>query len=119
MIFVFFKINQLNSLDGQLSRSFFYINTETKYFHFEYISTCNILDPSDYDAYDDEIPTPAPRKLRKGQNQEEEEFFSRPVVPKWERQAYSCDLQSDLYLLQQEKFIKGDDIAEGARNCSR
>lgn len=64
----------------------------------------------DYDnAIDQNARTNAPiaKKPRKGQNLEEEEYFSRPKVPIYEERFNACDKMSTLYVLQQELFIKG------------
>ncbi|XP_055682880.1 voltage-dependent calcium channel subunit alpha-2/delta-3 [Lutzomyia longipalpis] len=72
-----------------------------------------------YDDYDT-ATVPTQRKLRKGQNQEEEDYFNRPKEIKYETKHYSCDKQSQLYLLNQSMFIQGNGFSgEGPRNCSR
>lgn len=66
----------------------------------------------DYMAGDkhDDIPTVTqkPRRIVKGQDQEEEEYYNRVVKTVMEREAYPCDREANLYILQQEKFISGD-----------
>ncbi|XP_044742062.1 voltage-dependent calcium channel subunit alpha-2/delta-3 [Chrysoperla carnea] len=61
------------------------------------------------------------KKLRKGQNQEEEDFFNKPRELICERKHRACDKQIDLYILQQKKFIDGDIRYNGKvpTTCSR
>ena len=60
------------------------------------------------------------KKPRKGQTLEEEEYFSRPKVAKYEDRFNACDKKSTLYVLQQELFIQGRGYtSEAPTNCSR
>lgn len=82
-----------------------------------------------YDAYDSTGEyhgprmTPPPRVMRKGFDQEEEDFYKRPRIAVWGQLPYPCDRKADLYVLQQHRFIHGDDfMANGPTNginCSR
>uniref|UniRef100_A0A1B0CZ82 Uncharacterized protein n=1 Tax=Phlebotomus papatasi TaxID=29031 RepID=A0A1B0CZ82_PHLPP len=77
-----------------------------------------------YDDYDTATPPydkgPSQKKLRKGQSQEEEDYFNRPKEIKYETFHYACDKQSQLYILNQSMFIQGNGFSgEGPRNCSR
>lgn len=62
------------------------------------------------------------RKLRKGQNLEEEEYFERLAQqkPKPVYISEPCDKQSTLYIMNQTKFIV-EDAPQGVTqsNCSR
>lgn len=61
------------------------------------------------------------KPLRKGQNQEEEDFFNQVWEPECAWKHRSCDKTVDLYTLQQQLFIKGEggynDVVP--TNCSR
>ncbi|XP_055595759.1 voltage-dependent calcium channel subunit alpha-2/delta-3 [Uranotaenia lowii] len=62
---------------------------------------------SDYDDPDYE-DLGRPRKPKKPMVDEEEEYFSRPKEIKTEIVYKTCDKKSNLYVMQQDKFIKGD-----------
>lgn len=73
-----------------------------------------------YDDYGFESQTTAPRKFRKGQNQEEEDFFNRPKEPVFKEESYPCDKKTNLYILDQQMFIQGKDYGEEVpTNCSK
>lgn len=64
--------------------------------------------------------SPTAKKTRKGINVEEEEYFSRTKVAKYEDRFNACDKKSTLYVLQQELFIQGRGYtSEAPTNCSR
>lgn len=64
--------------------------------------------------------SPNAKRSRKGMNLEEEEYFSRPKVAKYEDRFNACDKKSTLYVLQQELFIQGRGYtSEAPTNCSR
>lgn len=68
-----------------------------------------------------ETPKPT-RKLRKGQNLEEEEYFERLAQqkPKPVYISEPCDKKATLYIINQTRFIVGD-VPTGVTqsNCSR
>lgn len=69
---------------------------------------------------EEQTKAPVSKKPRKGQNSEEEEYFSRPKVAKYEDRFNACDKKSTLYVLQQELFIQGRGYtSEAPTNCSR
>lgn len=71
-----------------------------------------------YDDYDSQTSPPI-KKLRKGQNQEEEDYFNRPKIPVYEDNYFACDMQYDLYILNQSRFIQGNGFRnEMTTNCS-
>lgn len=58
-----------------------------------------------FEDYDDKFDKPtATRKLRKGQNEEEEAYFNRVITPVWENQSYACDKKSNLYVLEHDEY---------------
>lgn len=73
---------------------------------------------NEYEDDYDEV-TMQSTKLRKGQNSEEEEYFSRPKENKTEQVPYACDKQSKLYLLNQTLFIQSGFTSEQRINCTR
>lgn len=67
-------------------------------------------------------PKPTMRKLRKGQNREEEEYFQRLAEQKPEPVYISepCDKKATLYLMNQTKFVSGEAPSGVMQsNCSR
>nr|XP_029712886.1 LOW QUALITY PROTEIN: voltage-dependent calcium channel subunit alpha-2/delta-3-like [Aedes albopictus] len=66
----------------------------------------------DYDTgveYEDSDYSDVPRKKpKKPLVDEEEEYFNRPKEIKMETVYEACDKKSNLYVMQQDKFIKGD-----------
>lgn len=57
------------------------------------------------DAEHDEV-RPTTRYMRKGQNQEEENYFNRVIEKEYETLYRACDKKTDLYILQQNLFSK-------------
>lgn len=78
----------------------------------------------DYMAGDkrEDMPTVTqkPRKIRKGQDEEEEEYYSRPPKVQYDKSSYPCDRLANLFILQQQRFISGDGfMAFSATNSTR
>lgn len=63
--------------------------------------------PADYDESDYSDLT-RPKKPKKIVVNEEEEYFNRPKEIRTETVYNACDKKSELYVMQQDKFIKGD-----------
>ncbi|XP_038110145.1 voltage-dependent calcium channel subunit alpha-2/delta-3 isoform X2 [Culex quinquefasciatus] len=64
-------------------------------------------DAEDYDESDYSDLT-RPKKPKKIVVNEEEEYFNRPKEIRTETVYNACDKKSELYVMQQDKFIKGD-----------
>lgn len=67
-----------------------------------YIFFVETVEDEDYIAYSTEKPA------KKTEQELEEEYFNRTIVQKFETVYYPCDKKSNLYLLQQERFLKGN-----------
>ncbi|XP_058447088.1 voltage-dependent calcium channel subunit alpha-2/delta-3 isoform X2 [Malaya genurostris] len=72
-----------------------------------------VASPDYYDAtmeYDDSDYTDLnrPKKPKKTYINDEDEYFNRPREIKMEMVYEACDKKSDLYVMQQDRFIKGD-----------
>lgn len=70
------------------------------FFNSSFLSTVEYED-SDYG----DMPRTKPKKIHVN---EEEEYFNRPKEIKTQTVYKSCDKKSNLYVMQQDKFIKGD-----------
>lgn len=58
--------------------------------------------------------------MRKGQNQEEENYFNRVIEKEYETIYRACDKKTDLYILQQNMFSTSGQIpSEMISNCAR
>lgn len=77
-------------------------------------------EPNDDYVEEEQTKAPVAKKSEKEQNLDEEEYFSRPKVAKYEDRFNACDKKSTLYVLQQELFIQGRGYtSEAPTNCSR
>lgn len=81
---------------------------------------------ADSAAYEDEPayvdretdgPTQRPKSLRKGQNQEEEDYFNRNQTELTEDIPYPCDKQYDLYDLDESNMVKNDGLDRMNTEC--
>lgn len=71
------------------------------------------------DAEHDDV-RPTTRFMRKGQNQEEENYFNRVIEKEYETIYRPCDKKTDLYILQQNVFSKNGQIPSLVKsNCAR
>lgn len=76
-----------------------------------------VYDEHDYDSA--VTMQPPSKKLRKGQNQEEEDYFNRILTPVYETDYFACDKQYDLYMLNQSLFIQGNGFSSKLKtSCS-
>lgn len=66
-----------------------------------------IVHDDDDDAEFDNSESITKKPVYVDEEDEEEKYFNRPIVPKYETTYRACDKKSDLYLLQQERFLKG------------
>lgn len=63
---------------------------------------------------------PTTRYMRKGQNQEEENYFNRLIEKEYETIYRACDKKTDLYILQQNLFSKSGQVpSHEISNCAR
>lgn len=72
-------------------------------------------DPAYYDSH--EVGTKKPN-LRKGQNQEEEDYFNRNQTPSYEEKFFACDKQYDLYDLNEQNLARNDGLDRMSTSCS-
>lgn len=71
------------------------------------------------DADQDFFP-PTTRYMRKGQNQEEENYFNRVIEKEYETIYRACDKKTDLYILQQNLFSETGQISSHMNSsCAR
>lgn len=82
-------------------------------------------DQNEYSSVDDEdlkMSTPKPKQgpktLRKGQNQEEEDYFNRNQTPIYEENYYACDKQYDLYDVSEDNLERNGQLDRQSTNCS-
>lgn len=75
-------------------------------------------DPAYYDNKDPAGPTSKPKMLRKGQNQEEEDYFNRIREPIWEETFYACDKEYELYDLNEANLGRNDGLDRMPTTCS-
>lgn len=64
-------------------------------------------EPDYGDGHRNKIDDSPKKPVYLDEEDEEEKYFNRPIVPKYETTYRACDKKSDLYLLQQERFLKG------------
>lgn len=95
---IFWTLSKINSYVGVLSMSY--------------------DDQAYYDSQDPTLPTQRPKTLRKGQNQEEEDYFNRNQTPIYEERFYACDKQYDLYDLDEQNLAKNDGLDRMNTSCS-
>ena len=58
------------------------------------------------------------RPLRKGQNQEEEDYFNRVIEHREESIYYACDIEYELYDLEEQNLDKNSALDRMHTNCS-
>lgn len=72
----------------------------------------------DYAELGSEGPTQRPKTLRKGQNQEEEDYFNRNQTPSYEPDYFACDKRYTLYDLDEANLLKNDGLDRMPTNTS-
>lgn len=59
-----------------------------------------------------------PKTLRKGQNQEEEDYFNRNQTPIYEERFFACDKQYDLYDLNENNLVQNGGLGRLNTSCA-